>query len=178
MKLIQIFFFILLCFTTSCEIKGVYSGYKQLTKNEKTLICNYNAKYSDTCKYIRITGLQLQEELIKNSKSLVFIWVPHCKGKWCLSLDYYKKYAIQHDCKLYIVADAYEMKEIQLNSTAISRIYFINTDYYNSNYRLKYRKAFVRELTSGSFIADSVLYANHFYFSGNALNNATFSPLQ
>lgn len=177
MKLTPFLFIIFLCFTTSCEIKGVYSGYKQLNKIEKASVCDYNSDHGDTCKYVRITGLQLQQELIKNPKSLVFIWVPHCKGKWCLSLDYYKKYAIQHDVKLYIVADAYEMKEIKLNSTSISRIYFINTDYYNTNYRLKYRKNFVRELTSGNVIADSVLLANHFYFSSNVLDSATFKPL-
>ena len=85
---------LLLTFTTltllSCKIQGLTNDYNKLTPEQKKLIVALE-NFSDTKPNLiyKISGKQLQQELSKHPKSLVYIFKNGCTSKLCKPLMIY-----------------------------------------------------------------------------------------
>ncbi len=91
----NIIYIIVVILFSSCIITntpGFYSGYSKLTEQEKNNIVFTEPDF-DICnlqndgKIYSTTGTQLQNCILKQQKSLVYIWSPHCSSENCYSLD-------------------------------------------------------------------------------------------
>lgn len=176
MKKEQIFIVISLLLFTGCSVKGLTSGYKKLSATERSAIKNADTISTaeiENGHIYKISGAALKRAIQQESNSLVYLWVPHCTGTHCYPLSRVVAFAKQHSQKLYIVADAYEMTDINVQLTDQYPIYIMNASAYHSNIRMRYRNAFVKELVANKRPADSVLYAGCLFFKHDTLQKAT-----
>lgn len=161
---------------TGCNIKGLTSGYKKLSAKERSAIKNADTIHTaeiENGHIYEITGAVLKKAIKQEPGSLVYLWVPHCSGARCYPLSTFVSFAKQHSQKIYIVADAYEMTDINAQLTDQYPVYIINASAYHSNMRMRYRTAFVKELVGNNSPADSVLYAGCLFFKHDTLQKAT-----
>jgi len=135
----------------SLHISGLHSGYKNLSPAQKqkikivsdsTEICNLN---NDQIIY-SVTATQLLNCLQRNDSSVVYIWGPNCSSKNCILLGAAQSYCDKKNYKLYVVAEYYDMEQIDAQNNTKLPIFSINQKHYKTDYCNKYRKLFTREL--------------------------------
>ena len=158
--------------STGCTIRGLTSGYKKLSKEEKATVRIVDAAHLDMFDpngIYRISASELQSFLRIQPKSLVYVWVPRCNSAQCLALKTYASYAQQNNLKLFVVADSYEMELFEINRLPEEPIFVIDHKQYGSNIRGTYSKRFIQDLTGNTNLPDSVLYAQLFFFNRDSL---------
>src|SRR4030095_7181358 len=152
---------IMLMFCTACSIKGSFQGlfsYYSKTRSEdpqllivpdaSTSLCEINNP--DTPRILVINGSMLKECIKTNSKAVVYLWAPKCKGKFCYSLNFLQQKCDRKGVTLYIVAEYYDTQLMQINYQLNKPISGIDVAYYNSNKTSKYLSKFIYDLTSRS----------------------------
>lgn len=83
MKKIILFLFITLI-VTSCRVQGLTNDFGKLNEDEKMKIIELSSFDNLNNKFIyKISGLQLNEELKKHPKSIVYIFKNGCTSKQC-----------------------------------------------------------------------------------------------
>ena len=156
-------------FCTACSIKGSFQGlysYYSRTKSEdpqllivpdaSTTLCEINKP--DTPGIVVINGNMLKECIKTNSKAVVYLWAPKCKGKFCYSLDLLQQKCDTKRVTLYIVAEYYDTQLMQINYKINKPISGIDVEYYNSNKTSKYLSKFIYDLTSRSDLPGRLIY--------------------
>jgi hypothetical protein len=78
----------------SCKIQGLTNDFNKLTPEQKKLIVILDEFNTTKPDFIyKINGKQLQQELLKHPKSLVYIFKNGCTSKLCKPLMIYENYA-------------------------------------------------------------------------------------
>lgn len=156
MKKLYLIFFILFI-SISCKIRGSFHGlygyYKKEYKlnpdlyeeaNDTNQFCGLNAKKD--LKVIIVNGNQLKSCLKKIDKSIVYLWSPKCKSQFCYSPTLVQAKSNIQNITLFVVAEYYETKLMQIDYILKNNILGINTDYYNSNLTETYKRKFFEDL--------------------------------
>lgn len=160
--------FLTLIILSSCSIngnlQGLYSYYNRTTKESPNLIIDSDSaiKYCELkndgiAKIYPINGLQLNECLKRQDKSIVFVWSPNCKGKFCYSLNAVQETCDENNMELFIVAEYYDDAKMQIDYVIKRPIFGIDTKYYKTNLTSKYMSKFLldvtaKETTNGRFL--------------------------
>lgn len=159
---------VLLC-TSSCKIggsfQGLYSYYnKEYARNPELFekvqdttvnICNLQ---SITPKVYIINGKQLRQCIKNSDKSLIYIWSPKCKGKFCYPLNILQTKCDNKNIDLYIVSEYYDSKLMQIDYGLKKSIYGIDTEYYKTNLTSQYTKLFFEDLDVNNLEEEKFLY--------------------
>lgn len=150
---------------------GFYSGYKKLTSNDQARIqfIPLNQAIPDTNKNLiyAVNAQSVLKSIQNKDTSVVYIWGPRCRSRFCLSLK-----SVQEECSnkgynLLVVAEYYDTTSFkqcpQLNNPLIS----INHKFYKTDYCQKYTSLFTNELRQGKQISDSCSYYRYLMFNGS-----------
>ncbi|GGW75501.1 hypothetical protein DFQ11_1254 [Winogradskyella epiphytica] len=168
----------MLFLNTSCGIKGGFQGlYSYYNKSKKInpnlfiipdplkTICELTK--SDTAKVYLINGKDLKKCLDKKQDVIVYIWGPKCKSKICYPLDILQEMCNENNIELYIVAEYYDVKLMEINYNIENPIFGINTKYYDSNLTSKYLTEFIKDLT----LQDNIENRFFHFKQGNFINS-------
>jgi hypothetical protein len=149
----------------SCRIQGLTNDYNKLNPEQKKLIVALE-NFSDTKPNLiyKISGKQLQQELSKHPKSLVYIFKNGCTSKLCKPLMIYENYAKEHGLKLFLVMNGYANLNETLEQPYSSTLYSIDNDYYNSNMRNTYIRYFENEISNKPLKEKSKEYLGNLFF--------------
>lgn len=156
-KIIQILIIIFyLGLLTSCSIngslQGLFSYYKKTEKEGKIIFLKFNADidylktYRDSTTIILANGKEIKNYIKKFEQSLIYIWSPKCKSKFCYSLDLLQEICLQKEIELFIVAEYYDSKYMSKNYKILHPIIGIDTRYYKTNLTSKYLSNFIKDL--------------------------------
>jgi hypothetical protein len=164
MKKIILFLFITLI-VTSCRVQGLTNDLGKLNEDEKMKIIELSSFDNLDNKFIyKINGLQLNEELKKHPKSIVYIFKNGCTSKQCYPLFTYENYAKNNGYKLFLVMDGYADLYETLEQPFTSILFSINNEYYNSKYRITYSRYFENEITNKPREEKRKDYLGNIYF--------------
>lgn len=142
---------------SSCSIKGSFQGLKSYYKKTNSRkpgllirpidknICEL--RNTGSPKVYIINSQSLSECLKSYEHSLVYIWAPKCKSKYCYPLNLIQQKCDKKNITLYIVAEYYDSELMDIAYSIKSPIFGIDTDYYETNTTSKYLAAFLHELT-------------------------------
>lgn len=181
MKSGKYFSYFFCLFLTSCVIvntPGFYSGYKKLSPEQKQTIAFVDGQENKPlCSMDKpatlyaITAKQLQGCLNENLASVVYFWSPHCHAKSCISLGAAENYCLRHNYKLFIVAEYYDMEQLQLQ-TNVQPVFFINHIYYKTDYCNKYIRLFTNELLENQHVNKEQKQKRFLFFNGSKFTEA------
>lgn len=143
-------FVVILFFSQCSSISGFYSGYKQLTEEQKRHVIFQKlniCSLENNNKIHAINATQLKECLKLNKKSLVYTWSPHCYSEVCILIAACQDYCDKNDYELYVVADYYDWETMEGQNVAKKPIFTIDHKYYKTDYANKYQRLFIQDLT-------------------------------
>jgi hypothetical protein len=164
MKKIIMFLFITLI-VASCKIQGLTNDYSKLKDNDKMKIIELSSFDNLNNEFIyRINGLQLNNELKKHPKSIVYIFKNGCTSKLCYPLFAYENYAKKNGYKLFLVMDGYGNLNETLEQPISGILFSINNEFYNSKYRATYSRYFENEITNKPREEKEKNYLGNIYF--------------
>lgn len=141
--------FLSICSLTACiSVKGVSSGYKKLSPDEKKLIVDYagkveNLKASDSI--YRISAKQLIEYIRLHENVIVYEYLPYCSSENCINPLEFEKYCSARNYKSCVVTSVYD-GIFDLKGLTIP-ILAINNDDYGTDIQIRYTRRFYDELT-------------------------------
>lgn len=164
MKKVLVILFVVSQFITSCSIKGNFKGLYSYYESEKKVSPNLFKKNVQICtlKYNQyvyiINGINLKNCIASEEKSLIYIWEPHCKSKFCLPLGTIQEICKEKGIKLYIVAQYYDSELMSKKYNLDSPIFGIDTEYYNTNLVEKYVTKFIHDFNINKEIGERYLY--------------------
>lgn len=167
----------------SCVITntpGFYSGYSQLSENEKSKIvftdpqreiCNINTDG----KIYSVTGIQLHECISSSQKAIVYFWSPNCSSEKCYNYNFINEYCQDNGYALFFIVEYYDFKKTnaELLSSALSAIYSVNERYYKTKYCNKYMRLFIKDMLVNQDCIKDVFYSNVFVFHDGKLARTT-----
>jgi hypothetical protein len=159
---------------TSCIITntpGFHSGYEKLSAVEQervqfvaigqpVLETNHQLIYA-------VTAKNLLGAMQRGDTTLVYIWSPRCYGRQCASLQSVQSICTKKGYHLYVVAEYYDMEQINLQPLTESPLLTINHLRYKTDFCGKYTRLFTNELRQGKQIPDSIRYARYYLFRGS-----------
>ena len=168
---------------------GFYSGYRRLPAQEQETIRFLppeaplpTVAVADGYLYA-VTAQSLLRALPANDTTLVYLWSPHCRGRYCASLQ-----SVEADCRrngyqFQAVAAYYaDLVQIKLQAPLQQPLLAINHRYYRSDYCQKYGRLFQAALRQDRPLPDSLQHAQYYVFHGRtfarALNALPGVPLQ
>lgn len=173
-KNLYLLLFLIFLFS-SCSVNGGFEGlysYYSKTKsknpnlffkpNNNDSICkikNNELKY----KIIIINGLDLKKCISNNKSSLIYLWSPKCKSKICYPLEIIQTFCNSKNIDLYIVAEYYNLEQMEVNYSISKPIFGIDVNYYKTSLTKKYTKKFLDDLKS-----DSNTLNRYFYFKNGS----------
>lgn len=172
------YFFLFLGFflLSSCKISGNFKGltsYYEQTMNEKpelflhtTSVDSLNKNVSNIVNCIFITnGITLKKALFEKEKSVVYIWQPRCNSDICYPLEIIQNFCNENGYSLYIVAEYYDIRSMDVNYNLERNIIGIDTKYYRTNFTSKYLKLFFEDVLSSkeynSLTNKYLVFENH-----------------
>lgn len=184
-KNLSILFFYL--FINSCGLitingsfQGLYSYYKSTKSKCPNLfvkyndsIINYNLRNKDNLRIILITGIELNKCLSKHNNSVVYIWSPNCRSKFCPSLDILQKKCNDTQLELFIVSETFDVNMIQQKHKTIKMLFGINTEYYKTNLTSRYKPKFLKELEKANKKDNT--FNRLFYFKNGEFIKSVFT---
>ncbi|VDH05984.1 Uncharacterised protein [Bergeyella zoohelcum] len=148
----------------SCMIngnfKGLYSYYESTYESKPELFSKEKWKCTPKDNNIVqiINGKDLEKCLSTSSRSLVYIWGPRCKSDICYSLDAIQKFCDDRKIKLFVVAEYYDLEQMDKNYILKNPILAIDVQYYGTNLTSKYLKLFLKDIHIESFQERYLLY--------------------
>ena len=147
-----------LTFIISCSIKGsfkgLYSYYNKTNSANPNLffkpintdsLCYYTNENLKS-KIVIVKGTDLKKCLTKKGNVLLYIWSPKCKSKICFPLEIVENYCTSNNIDLYIVAEYYDLEEMQISRKIKRPIFGIDTKYYKTNLTKKYLSKFLLDM--------------------------------
>jgi len=151
---------------------GFYTGYNSLNENDKENIVFINndssiCKLNDHDKIFAVTGKQLRECLKNNDTSIVYIWAPDCHGQSCILVSACQQYCSSKNYKLYVVAEYYSIKKMQLQNVCDFPMLIANQRYYKKEYVDKLYRQFNKDLTDGEILKNEIQYYRFLVFKGD-----------
>lgn len=165
----------------SCTINGTLQGlfsYYNKTKKESSIsfkrinsIRDSSILESDSSIVLLANGKELNDLLQKHEKSVVYIWAPKCKSKYCYSLNLLQETCRQEGVELFIVAEYYDSYYMSKQYAIRHPLIGIDVKYYNTNITSKYLSEFIFDLTKGAFKYD---VKNNVYCNFLSFNNGKF----
>lgn len=167
---------VVLSIISSCTIKGsfrgLYSYYKTTNRESPDLlrkakpdsVCYYTNENGNS-KVIIVTGLDIKKCISKSKEALVYIWRPNCSSQICLPLEIVQNYCNSKNIDLFIVAEYYDSKKMQIKWNIKRPIYGIDTKYYRTSLTKKYLERFLKDLEIKTISEDTYLYFKNGEFS-------------
>ena len=133
---------LLLAVLNSCVIidtNGFYTGYDKLSEIEKKEIVFVNpdstlCSLKQSLKIYAISGLQLRSCLEENDTSLIYFWGPNCSSTDCILISSCQDYCTARNYKLFVVADYYDMKQMNAQNESIFPLLIANHNYYGKQF--------------------------------------------
>jgi len=170
MRYFSCILFLLLFSACLVQFVGITNDYNKLTKSEKNKIKKLEDFSSIKNEFIyELTGFQLMKDLVRNEKSLVYIFANNCNSKNCLPLKSVIKYAAQNKQKLYLVMDGYTHLEQTVKQNISVPIFAINSDYYKSKLSSIYNKKFEIDIGLVEFLGDNKYLGRFIFFERNKI---------
>ena len=177
MKRTVLLIVLILTVLISCSIietNGFYTGYNKLTETEKkeivfvkpdSTICSLQ----QSLKVYAINGLQLRNCLEKNDTSLIYFWGPNCSSNDCILISACQDYCNARNYKLYVVADYYDVKQMNAQNESNFPLLIANHIYYHKDYANKLNKLFLKDLLGSNTISKEDKYKRFLMFKANKL---------
>ncbi len=158
---------------SSCIITntpGFYSGYSRLTEQEKNNIFFTEPDF-DICnlqndgKIYAISGIQLQNCILKGQKSLVYFWDPYCLSQKCYSVNLMREFCEKNGLALFVISEYYDIEKMKVDVLKLKQypMFSINEKYYKTRYCNKYYKLFIKDLLSNQIYKKDNIYSSFFY---------------
>ena len=162
---------------SSCSIietNGFYTGYDNLTEAEKKEIVFVNpdstiCSLQQSLKVYAINGLQLRRCLEKNDTSLIYLWGPNCSSNDCILISACQDYCNAKNYKLYVVADYYDVKQMNAQNESNFPLLIANHKYYHKDYANKLNKLFQKDLLGSNTISREDKYKRFLVFKAKKL---------
>ncbi len=179
MKITKFILSIIICltFTTSCAIKGnfkgLYSYYKKTESANPNLFLK-SIKIDSLCLYtyenlkskiVIINGNDLKKCISQKELALVYFWNPNCKSKICYPLELVENYCSSRNIDLFIVAEYYDLDQMQVSHNIKRPIFGIDTKYYKTNLTKKYLSHFLKDIDINITTDDRYFYFKNGVFS-------------
>jgi hypothetical protein len=144
----------LLCYSCSINISGIYSNYNKTIKEDPSkfiqlkdsALC-YSQKNNLKDKICVIDGKTLKNCIKKNEKTLIYIWSPNCKSKYCIPLEIIQQRCDEKNIELYIVAEYYDKTRMDYHYDLKNNIFGIDVVHYDSNLISKYMDLFFSDIS-------------------------------
>ena len=162
---VKILLFVILLMFCSCTFNGTFQGlfsYYNVTKKESEIqfihlneIKEYHHFDFDSAKVIVTNGVALKSHLKKYENSLVYIWSPRCKSKYCYPLNILQDVCNQEDIKLFVVAEYYDSYYMSRYYDLEHSLRGIDVKYYKTNLTSGYLSKFIVDLTNGMYSCGS-----------------------
>ncbi|MFT5760924.1 MAG: opacity protein-like surface antigen [Polaribacter sp.] len=177
----KIFYLTVICLIiTSCSFnggfQGLYSYYNKTKKESPNLFIKTKntdticGKYSKIENFIFITdGLTLKKCLLKNEKSIVYIWGSKCKSKVCYPLEIIQSYCLKNGYSLFILAEYYDSEGMNFDYNLEKNIIAVDTKYYKTNLTTKYLNGFLKDIDNK--LEYNKLENKYLYFEKNNFIN-------
>ncbi|HNY45193.1 MAG: hypothetical protein QM212_02740 [Bacteroidota bacterium] len=156
MKFRIFLFLIFISSLTSCSINGSFQGlfsyYKKTKKEGKINFLKFDTNndylnsYSDSTTIVLSNGKEIKKYLKNFEKSIIYIWSPKCKSRFCYSLNLLQEICSQKGIELFVVAEYYDSKYMSKNYKISHLIIGIDTQYYKTNLTSKYLSKFIKDL--------------------------------
>ncbi len=172
-NLYLLFFLLFLC--SSCSInggfEGLYSYYSKTESKNPNLfykpdnnesICTIK-KHELKPQIIIINGIDIKKCMSTNKNSLIYLWSPKCKSKICYPLEIIQSFCNSKNIDLYVVAEYYNLEQMEVNYTISRPIFGVDVNYYKTSLTKKYIKKFLNDLES-----DSTTINRYFYFKNGS----------
>lgn len=152
---------------SSCKINGSFQGlygYYNKTKLRgpelfinHTNISNCNLNEITSNKIVITTG-ELLKSCIHQDKTIIYMWSPKCRSKFCYDLNLLQQLCNQKKINLLIVAEYYDFKSMTTEYYLKNPIFGIDTEYYKTNLTSKYSALFYEDLINQKTVVHRLLY--------------------
>lgn len=156
---------------SSCVITrapGFHSGYERLTSAQQEGIRFVPAGQpipGATSRLIYAVEAQsLLRALRDHDTTMVYMWGPRCHSSNCASLQSVQSICDKKGYRLYVVAQYYDMEQINLQPLIEKPLLTVDHRFYKSNYCDKYTRLFTDDLRQGKQLPDSLKYARYYLF--------------
>ena len=154
---------------SSCYIKGLTNGYKQLTPEEKGLVhFNTNqsvSKYSDTI--FAYNGLDFRKTLLGKNKTVVYRWSANCSSKSCIPLTASQYYCDKNGYDLVVLLEYFDLKKQRQLGMPLNALIMADFKYYQTNIADKTTNLFIKDLTSINLKDTSIGYKRFLFFEND-----------
>lgn len=151
---------------------GLYTGYNRLNESDKEDIVFLN-KDSNICnlkdhnKIFAVTGKQLRACLKNNDTSIVYIWAPDCHSQSCILVSACQQYCSSKNYNLYVVAEYYSIKKMQIQNVSDFPMLTSNQRYYKIEFVDKLYRHFSADLTDGEILKNENAGYRFLVFKGD-----------
>jgi hypothetical protein len=154
---------------TSCNLvyinvnlRGLTSDFKKMNRECGSLFVKLDTLQTENRadKIIISNGRELLHKIELNNRTLVYLWSPYCKSKFCLDLNILQQLCNSKQIELIVVAEYYDCHKMTQPYSLIHNIYAINTKYYKTNITNRYVKNFLKDIG----VPKQVLDENGRYF--------------
>ncbi|RZJ73889.1 hypothetical protein [Flavobacterium sp.] len=138
----------LLAIAQSCAIYGLTDDYGKLSDEQKTHILPANFENPLPDHVYKVTGKELNAEIRKYPKALVYEFTNGCTSDACKPMIVYERFAKKNGYKLFLVMNGFGF----INETMAQRnsfespLYAIDASAYPTNRRSKYTMMFKKDL--------------------------------
>jgi len=171
-------FLISLLTLQACTIQGLTSDYSKLDDSHTAMITDLkDFNDSEPAKIYKINGTELNTELQKYPKALVYVFTNGCTSDFCKPLIVYDKYAKKHDMKLFLVMSGYSNLDETLNMPHPEPLYSIDNEYYGTRFRNTYTHYFENELIGKARKTKRGEYKGGLFFFNNGKLEKTLIEL-
>ena len=165
---------------SSCFIKGLKNGYKQLSKEEKNLVIfdskNCIVKYNDTIYAYNAKNLK---ECLKNfPKTMIYVWDPNCSSKSCISLYSCQKYCDRNGYELIVLLEYFDIPKQKQYETPKNSLVISDFKFYKSNFTDKAVNELLKGLTERGKNDDAIKFKRFFFFTYENFEYAKESLLE
>lgn len=180
----NIVYIIIVIFFSSCiitTIPGFYSGYSELSEQEKNNIVFTEPDF-DICnlqndgKIYAINGTQLRNCILKEPKSLVYIWSPNCQSENCYSVDLVQEFCEKNGFAFFLISEYYDIEKLKIDKSKLKQypMFSINEKYYKTRYCNRYSTLFVKDLLSDQIFKRDYKFSRYFIFENGKLQSTSF----
>jgi len=171
-RLTILLFPVLLFCQCSIEITGFNNGYNKLSAQQLKNVLHEKGDISDVVndkKIHVVNAAQIKASMLKDEKSLVYIWSPNCHGKFCDRLLSCQEYCDERGLELYVVSEYYDWPIMQEQNVLNRPIFTIDTDHYGKNFTPRYLKLFRDDLGPHHNFLEKNQIGSFFFFEKDQL---------
>lgn len=172
-RLIVLLLITILSSCISGSFKGLTNGYK--SENDNLTIRfdganTFNKKNNKNIIYAT-NGIDLQERLAQNDKSMVYFWSVNCHSDVCAPLFVVQRLCDKNNIELYIVLDYYDSKINKFYDQVDNAILSADHKYYKTRMANKLSRKFRTDLI-GTTPKDTLSWYRYFYFNKGGFSKA------